>query len=112
MTAGTSILSGFVCGYFVISVCESFFHRSIGHASPRLRRLYKWGGWLGSALTEAWFSHHVVHHCLTFRVNHVTQFSSDEERFRLDAQLKANGADDNIDCKYGLIVGKQPKNFV
>jgi hypothetical protein len=46
-----SIIAGLVCGHFTISVCESFFHRTIQHASPRLRRWYGKAGRPGQAFS-------------------------------------------------------------
>lgn len=106
-----TILSGLVCGYFTISICESFFHRTIQHASPRLRHWYGKAGWLGRSLLDAWYSHHVVHHFLTFRANHVTQFGSDEERSRLISHLKTRRINNIIECRYGVILGSQPKSY-
>ena len=37
MIVAAEVLSGLFCGYLIISVCESFFHRTIQHASPALR---------------------------------------------------------------------------
>jgi hypothetical protein len=55
MTILASIISGLVCGHFTISICESFFHRTIQHASPGLRHWYEKAGWLGQALLDAWY---------------------------------------------------------
>ncbi len=104
-------ISGLVCGYLTISVCESFFNRTIQHASPLLRRWYEKAGWLGQVLLDAWYSHHVVNHFLTFKTNHVTQFGNDEERSRLDAHLKTRRINHIIDCRYGVIVGSQLKCY-
>jgi hypothetical protein len=105
------IISGLVCGHFTISVCESFFHRTIQHASHGLRHWYEKAGWLGEALLDAWYSHHVVHHFLTFRANHITQFGSDEEWSRLNSCLKTKRVNDIIECRYGVILGSQPKSY-
>src|SRR3984893_18188892 len=107
-----SFISGLVCGHFTISVCESFFHRTIQHAGPRLRHWYEQAGWVGQALLDAWYSHHVVHHFLTFRANHVTQFGSDEERSRLNWRLKTHRINDIIECRYGEILGSQPRTYI
>ncbi|MCI0466290.1 MAG: hypothetical protein L0Y57_04690 [Beijerinckiaceae bacterium] len=106
------IFSGLVCGHLTISLCESFFHRTIQHASPSLRRWYEKAGWPGQSLLYAWYSHHVVHHSLTFRANHVTQFRSDAERSKLNSRLKTECIDDIIECRYGVILGSQPKSYV
>jgi len=104
--------SGVVCGYVVISLCESFFHRRIQHAGPVSRRGYRKAGTLGRALLEAWYSHHVVHHFLTFRTNHVTQFASEHEQAEVDAFLKARNFHTFIMCRYGVILGVEFRDYV
>lgn len=111
MIIAAQIVLGLFCGYFVISICESFFHRTIQHASPSLRLLYEKRGWIGEYLTYAWYAHHVVHHSLTFRKNHITQFRSEEERARLDSHLKARHSGYIIECSYGLILGGRVKYY-
>src|ERR1019366_7095522 len=111
MIIAAEVVSGLFCGYLVISVCESFFHRTIQDASPALRLLYEKWGWVGESLTYAWYSHHVVHHFLTFRKNHVTQFSNEEELARLDSHLKAKRFGYIIECRYGLILGGRLKYY-
>jgi hypothetical protein len=112
MSIITEIISGIFCGYLVISLCESFFHRIIQHASLAVRAFYKKLGWPGALLTRAWYSHHVVHHFLTFKKNHVTQFSSDEERNWLNSLLEARRGSDIIECKYGLVLGGRLKYYL
>ena len=56
MSIITEIISGIFCGYLVISLCESFFHRIIQHASLAVRAFYKKLGWPGALLTRAWYS--------------------------------------------------------
>jgi hypothetical protein len=111
MIVAAEVLSGLFCGYLTISVCESFFHRTIQHASPALRLLYGKWGWAGESLTHAWYSHHVVHHFLTFRKNHVTQFSNEEEQARLDLHLTARRFGYITECRYGLILGDRLKYY-
>jgi hypothetical protein len=48
---------------------------------------------------------------LTFRANHITQFGSDEERSRLNSCLKTKRVNDIIECRYGVILGSQPKSY-
>jgi hypothetical protein len=109
--AAALVFFGFVCGYLAASLCESFFHRIIGHASPALRRLYGKAGPPGQAMIESWHAHHVVHHILTFRADHVTQFSSESERARLNAHLKRRQANGIIECRYGLTIGCRPESY-
>jgi hypothetical protein len=111
MIIAAEVVSGLFCGYLVISVCESSFHRTIQHASPTLRLLYEKWGWVGESCTYAWYSHHVIHHFLTFRKNHVTQFSNEEELARLDSHLKARRFGYIIECRYGLILGRRLKYY-
>lgn len=111
MDAALQVLAGVVGGYVAVSVCESFFHRVIQHAPSHLRAWYGRAGVLGRALIEAWYAHHVVHHHLTFRRDHVTQFADDHERARLDARLAAAGKDDVIACRHGTILGHRPIDY-
>ncbi|HET6378302.1 MAG TPA: hypothetical protein VFG05_08375 [Methylocella sp.] len=106
-----AVFSGFVCGYLAASLCESLFHRIIGHASPALRRLYRKAGPPGQAMIVSWHAHHAVHHILTFRADHVTQFMSGSEQARLDAHLKKRHAGGVIACGYGLMIGRRPESF-
>src|SRR5262245_32034587 len=101
MAMMVEIMVGFGCGYLAVTVCESFFHRTIQHAGPGLRSLYLKAGRLGAALLDAWYSHHIIHHVLTFRTSHVSQFASAAERRRLDAHLASKGHVDVIECDYG-----------
>jgi hypothetical protein len=111
MSIAAEVVSGLFCGYLVISVCESFFHRTIQHASPALRLLYKKLGCVGESLTYAWYSRHVVNHFLTFRKNHVTQFCNEEEQARLDSHLKSRRFGYIIECRYGSILGGRLKDY-
>ena len=102
---------GLFGGYLLVSVCESLFHRTIQHASPRLRRVHRHLGTVGNALRRAWFAHHVVHHHMTFRVDHVTQFSSNQEQLRLDDRLRQKGEADVIQTEYGARIGPELSNY-
>jgi hypothetical protein len=112
LTIAVDVISGLVSGYLTLSLCESFFHRTIQHADAAQRRLYKKLGPLGQALRDAWYSHHMVHHILTFRANHVTQFAHEDERAMLDAGLKGRRFDDILQSKYGTILGSRPKAYL
>ncbi len=103
------LLAGMIIGYAVVSTCESFFHRRIQHAGPRLRRAYRKLGRLGEGIIKAWHMHHVVHHYLTFRRDHVTQFSSRAEQERLDARLNAKGHTTARSRSYGSRIGPKLK---
>ncbi len=101
-----------IIGYLLVSVCESFFHRTIQHATEKLRSVYEKFGQLGSAFICAWYSHHVVHHHLTFRMDHVTQFSSHDEQSKLDRFLHSKGKQHVIAEEYGSRIGVRPKDYL
>lgn len=105
-------LMGIFIGYFVISISESFFHRNIQHAPPKIRKLIRRMGAVGSAYISAWYSHHVVHHYLTFRKNHVTQFTSKTERQNLDLELFERSESRIITASYGSRIGPYFKDYV
>ena len=105
------VLAGVVIGYLIVSICESFFHRVVGHATPRSRLLWHRSRKLGAFFLRAWYSHHVVHHFRTFRRDHVTQFSGPEEEERLRASLIAGERGHVLGQSYGLRVGG-PGEFI
>lgn len=106
------MLAGLVIGYLVVSMCESFFHRFIQHADPRARRLYARAGRIGQAVLDAWYSHHIVHHVLTYRKSHVAQFEDAAEQERLDALLRSRGKADVIPTRYGAAIGGTAGDFL
>ncbi len=99
------IVTGAVVGYLVVSICESYFHRAMGHTSPSFRKRCRKSGTLGGFVLRAWYSHCVVHHFMTYRENHVAQFSSAEEEARLRRKLEAGGKGHIPAQDYGLRVG-------
>ena len=99
------VVAGFVLGYLLVSICESYFHRALGHASAGLRKLCRGGGVFGAFVIRAWYGHGVVHHFGTYRKNHVTQFSSREEEARLRRRLLARGRAHIPAQDYGLRIG-------
>lgn len=105
MTELGQILTGALVGYLIVTVCESYFHRAVGHATPRLRRLCVRAPLLGSFILRAWYAHHVVHHLRTFRRDHVTQFAAPGEEARLRSGLLAQGRGHIVEQAYGVRVG-------
>ncbi len=105
-------LLGIAVGYVVVSVCESFFHRTIQHAAATLRTAYGRFGRPGRALLRAWYAHHVVHHHLTFRSSHVTQFSRHDEQPRLDSFLISRGKQHVIAKEYGSRIGPRLNDYL
>jgi hypothetical protein len=87
---------GFALGYLIASYIESFLHEHVSDAPAT--RVAQWSRYprLFRSLIKTRFSHHVVHHHLTFRADYVTQFSSEEERLRLYKTLKARGRHGDI----------------
>lgn len=84
--------AGLLLGYAVTTVLESIFHRVIYHAGLRTRRLWARYPRISGSFRRAYFSHGIVHHRWTFRKDFVTQFSSQQERERLDLRLKGSQA--------------------
>jgi len=105
MVEAGRIVAGVVIGYLLVSLCESYFHRTMGHTSARVRKLCRVNGVLGGFVLRAWYSHCVVHHFATYRKNHVTQFSSTEEERRLRRKLAASGKGHILAQDYGRRVG-------
>ena len=99
------VLAGLAIGYVLVSACESFFHRTLGHASPALRKRCKNLGPLGRLIFRAWYSHTVIHHNMTFRQHYLEQFSSDDEETWLREKLITAGKGHVIGQSYGLKVG-------
>ena len=93
------LLFGFIIGYIVASLIESWMHQYVSDAPMRL--VNKWLKYprLLNYLIRTNYSHHVVHHRKTFKLNHITQFRNDKERYCLDAELLLHG-------KHGVIIKK------
>jgi len=81
------MMGGIILGYLIVSVAESFLHNSVQHGRSQARKFWEKHALLMGPFSRAYFSHHIVHHCRTFRKNHVTQFRSQKEKDQLDAEL-------------------------
>ena len=81
------IAAGLVLGYLVATLTESSLHRLIKHARSRGRAVWKRYPRVFQPFIRAYYSHHVVHHALTFRQDFVTQFRDRAEQEQLDEQL-------------------------
>lgn len=99
------ILLGIVLGYILFSVTESIVHRYFLHAKWHTRKAWRKLGYVGAYINNSWYSHHVVHHCKTFKTNHVTAFDSEQQKKELNQALIANGNESIILSSYGLRVG-------
>jgi len=74
------VILGLVTGYLVASYLESFYHHHIQHGVQLQRFFAGKVAWLETSLGLARASHSTLHHRKTFRLNHVTQFTSEKER--------------------------------
>jgi len=81
------LVVGFVLGYIVASYVESYMHQNVSDAN--MKRVNKWKKHpkLFWYFIRTHYSHHVIHHVKTFKVNYVTQFGSEEEKIALDKLL-------------------------
>jgi hypothetical protein len=91
MASVAYFIVGLALGYLVGSLLESVLHEYVSDAPQHYVVAWRRYPRLLRVLIKTNFSHHVVHHYLTFRTDHVTQFASDEERERLKKQLLARG---------------------
>ncbi len=82
---------GLLGGYVVASLIESYMHQHVSDAPLKSLKRWQRHPRLFGYLIRTRYSHHVVHHCRTFKQDHVTQFRSDEERAALDADLTTRG---------------------
>ncbi len=90
VTLGQIIL-GVILGYILFSITESVIHRNILHAKGRRRKSWRKLRHLGVYINNSWYSHHVVHHCKTFRTDYVTMFYSRQQERELSDFLTKNG---------------------
>jgi hypothetical protein len=104
------VLMGFAVTYLAASLSESYIHRNVGHASRRAQRFWRKHPCLLSHLLRAHYRHAVVHHGLTFRTDHVTQFADVRDKARVDQAVR--GAWDPLIEReeYGLTIG--PRGFL
>jgi hypothetical protein len=96
---------GLATAYLATTLSESCLHRTVGHASPRLRRFWLRHPRLCGHLIRAHYRHAIVHHGLTFTRDHVTQFVDAADKARVDSIVAAR-CDWLIEKEhYGLTVG-------
>ena len=97
--------SGLAASYLTATVSESYLHRTVGHATPRLRRFWARHPRLCGHLSRAHYRHAVVHHGLTFVRDHVTQFLDEAAKARVDGIIAPRGDPCIERERYGLSVG-------
>lgn len=110
MTESGLVFSGLIIGYGVLCISESASHNHFLHGSRKIRDFWPKLGTLGDYILNSWYSHHVVHHYRTFKINHVTQFTSEAEETKLREHLGTMGKTQIALNSYGLRVGK-PKEW-
>jgi hypothetical protein len=99
------ILFGLAATYLVATVSESYLHRFVGHASVKARRYWSKHPRLFGHLLRVHYRHAVVHHGLTFRLDHITQFENSAENAAVD-RFVAHQRDSRIqEESYGLTIG-------
>jgi hypothetical protein len=90
-----SVFLGFVYGYLVATYIESLIHDIVMHST-----------WIHKyAFNRTKVSHEDIHHIRTFKLDHITQFSSKKEKDDLDKYLYLNYHGDAewiINDDYGL----------
>jgi hypothetical protein len=85
------IAAGLALGYAITSFLESWLHECVSDAGAEVVRKWEARPRLYRVLLRTRFSHHVVHHFLTFRKDHVTQFDCEATRAKIEALLLARG---------------------
>jgi hypothetical protein len=90
------LIVGLIGGYVVASLIESFMHQHVSDAPNKTVKRWERFPRLFRYLIRTRYSHHVVHHCRTFKQDFVTQFRSGAEREALDAALVDRGAHGDI----------------
>lgn len=98
------ILFGVFAGYWLASLCESFYHKNIGHAGPKVRAFCDHYPRPTDFIMRAVNGHSIVHHTKTFRKDFVTQFQSAEEREELDRTLSPAMKRDMHNSQYGVTI--------
>lgn len=91
MTALIQVFAGLALGYLTASLIESFMHQWVSDATGARVRWWRRHPRLFSLFIDTYYSHHTIHHCKTFRENHVTQFRNEEERLEVDDELDSHG---------------------
>ncbi|WP_435007669.1 hypothetical protein P12x_004934 [Tundrisphaera lichenicola] len=99
------IAIGLGLGYLAASISESLLHRFVGHARAGTRRYWARHPRLFGHLLRVHYRHAVVHHGLTYRSDHVTQFDDQVHRSRVDRVIGKAGDPLIVRERYGLTIG-------
>lgn len=93
LSDGGTLLLALTAGYTHASVVESWCHDKIQHAStPALKSCDRFAFW-GKLVRDSWRSHTVVHHNLSYRTDHVSQFQSCLQAERASEYCENHGLD-------------------
>ena len=92
LSAVVSLVIGFSGGYIVASLIESVMHQYVSDAPNKSVKRWERFPRFFRYLIRTRYSHHVVHHRMTFKQDHVTHFRNEPERQALDAHLGQLGA--------------------
>ncbi len=84
---------GVAAGYVHASFMESWCHDNMQHASRVERDSYKNIPALQTLIERCWQSHTLMHHSMSYRQDHVTQFSSPDEQQKLGNYANEHGFD-------------------
>jgi len=75
----------FLMGYAVATLWEHYLHKQILHAPTKRANRWKESSFsFYRFLYKGYYSHHVVHHKLTFQQHYHLQFNSQKEQEKLD----------------------------
>lgn len=85
-------LIGILLGWIGGSLIESIFHQHLGHSNKKLRDIFERIYGLGTWFKKAYESHNIVHHTMTYKKDHVTQFNDQQNPVeKVDADIVAKG---------------------
>ena len=104
--AALDIVIGVAFGYLMATLNEALFHKNVHHAGKQTLHLWKRYKSISKPFMEAYFSHTVIHHFKTFRINHITQFKDSNEEDLLKNYLKDRKSEYTIKENYGLTLDK------
>lgn len=99
------IFLGLISTYLVASISELLLHRYFAHASSRTRQFWAKYPHVFGRLIRLHYRHAIVHHGMTFRVNHVTQFKDEDARNKVNRIIAPKQDDFIISEDYGLTIG-------
>ena len=92
-------------GYFLATLWEHYLHKQVLHASAKRTKRWKESSFsFYRLLYKGYYSHHVVHHKLTFQQHYHLQFNSQKEQEKLDNFLIKKFGETESKQNYGLTI--------